>query len=348
MKLVSIITPSFNQASFLEQTLRSVLEQDYPSIEYIVIDGASTDGSVDIIKKYAGRGVVTPPNGDVTANAGERTSPLRLNRKIDFWVSEKDNGQADAINKGLARATGDIVAWLNSDDFYFPGAIASSVKAFESYPDAGMVYGDTVAVDEMGEFIHFPKYAQLSLEDLLTFNIIGQPAVFMHRDVLLKAGFLDPSFHFLLDHQLWIRMASFAPMIYIHERWAAGRFHESAKNIAHAAKFGEEAFRILDWANSDPLVSPTLYRINRQSRAGALRINGRYMLDAGKARAAFTSYLKSLIAHPSTALVEWKRIVFAFLSLFGFGFMKKRYYRWRKMRAQRRALSDSDGQEYNP
>lgn len=342
--LVSIVTPSYNQAQYLEQTLRSVLEQEYQRIEYIVIDGASTDGSVDVIKKYDRRGGVTPPNNVTSGNEGERTSPLQSNHKINYWVSEKDNGQAEAINKGLARATGDIVAWLNSDDFYFPGAIASVVKVFEAHPQAGLVYGDTVAVDEKGEFIHFPKYAQWDLEDLLTFNIIGQPAVFMKRDVLLKAGFLDPSFHFLLDHHLWIRMASRAPMVYVPEIWAAGRFHESAKNVAQAAKFGEEAFRILEWAKSDWLVSGSLARISRQSRAGALRINARYLLDAGKAWESFKSYMQSLSAHPRTALVEWKRIVFAFLSLFGFGFLQKKYNAWRKDRAQRRALSESKRQ----
>ena len=320
--LVSIVTPSFNQAPFLEQTLLSVLEQNYPRVEYIVIDGGSTDGSVEIIKKYED--------------------------KLAHWVSEKDSGQAEAINKGLAHATGDIVAWINSDDFYFPSAISSAAVMFETYPDVGMVYGDTVAVDENGEAIHFPKYAQWDLQDLLTFNIIGQPAVFMRRDVLLKAGFLDPSFHYLLDHQLWIRMASHAPMIYVPERWAAGRFHESAKNVAQAEKFGQEAFRILDWAKSDPLVSGSLDGIKRQSRAGALRINARYLLDAGKAWESFKSYLQSLFTHPSTALVEWKRIIFSFLSLFGLGFLQKQYNAWRKLRAQQRTLSESDRQGYNP
>lgn len=319
--LVSVITPSYNQAQFVEQTLRSVLGQDYPRIEYLVIDGASTDGSVDIIRQYADR--------------------------LAYWVSEKDSGQAEAINKGLACAAGDIVAWLNSDDFYLSGAVRAAVEAFEAHPEAGLVYGDTVAVDERGEAIHYPKYAQWDLEDLLTFNIIGQPAVFMRRDVLLRAGFLDPSFHFLLDHHLWIRMASHAPMVHVPERWAAGRFHESAKNVAQASKFGEEAFRILEWAESDPLVSGRLGRISRQSRAAALRINGRYLLDAGQAWAAFKSYWRSLFTHPKTALVEWKRIIFAFLSLFGLGILQKYYNRWRRLRAQRRALSESKRGGYN-
>lgn len=317
MPLVSIVTPSYNQARYLEQTIRSVLEQDYLRIEYLVIDGASTDGSVDIIQKYADR--------------------------LAYWVSEKDSGQADAINKGLARAKGEIVAWLNSDDFYLPGAVTAAVKAFEAHPQAGLIYGDTVAVDETGEVIHFPRYAQWTLEDLLTFHILGQPAVFMRREVLLEAGFLDPSFHFLLDHHLWIRMASLAPMVYVPQRWAAGRFHESAKNVAQAAKFGEEAFRILEWAENDQRVSGSLARISRQSRAAAYRINARYLLDAGQARQSFQSYLRSLFVHLPTALLEWKRILFAFVSLFGLGALRQHYNRWRKARAQKHARSAPKG-----
>ena len=262
--LVSIITPSYNQAEYLEETIRSVLEQDYPNLEYLVVDGGSTDGSVDVIRKYADR--------------------------IDWWVSEPDKGQADALNKGMARAKGEIVAWLNSDDIYRPGAIKRAVEVLRAEPEVGMVYARLDSIDRGGEVFNTIHYRNFDLLDLLSFRIIGQPTVFMRRAVLEQAGALDASYNYLLDHHLWLRMARLAPMKYVPETWAAARHHASAKNVAQAARFGEEAFRILDWAAEEPLLGELVAANRRRVRAGAHRLDARYLLDGGEPRLALKAY----------------------------------------------------------
>jgi glycosyltransferase involved in cell wall biosynthesis len=308
MTLVSIITPSFNQAAYLEQTINSVLSQDYPRIEYIVVDGGSTDGSVDVIKKYAD--------------------------KLAWWVSEKDRGQADAINKGFARATGDIVAWLNSDDYYLAGTISAAVKVFEERPDVVLVYGNMLAVDEHGKTFNTLIYKQLTLEDLLCFQIIGQPAVFMRRSVLQSAGGLDFNFHFMLDHHLWIRIAQRGQILHVDQTWAAARYHPEAKNVAKAAEFGRDAFRILDFAIQDESLAPVLAKVSRRARASAHRVDSRYLLDGGQSAAAISAWMHALFIHPPTALARLNILVSALLNLFGLGKLRSAILRKREERFQ--------------
>jgi len=290
MTLVTIITPSFNQSSYLDQTIQSVLNQDSANIEYIVIDGGSTDESVDIIKQYASQ--------------------------LAYWVSEKDSGQAEAINKGMTRAKGEIVAWLNSDDYYLSGAVASALKIFDENPDVVFIYADMLAVDENGQAFNTLRYKQLSLRDLLAFQIIGQPAVFMRRSAFEKAGGLDASYHFLLDHHLWIRLATQGRILHVPQTWAAARYHAEAKNRAQAASFGREAFRILDWAQNEPELSPLL---GRRARASAYRIDARYLLDGGQPGASLLSWLRALLIHPPTALARLNLLGSALLNLAGLG-----------------------------
>jgi glycosyltransferase involved in cell wall biosynthesis len=293
MPLVSIVTPSFNQASYLEQTLQSVLDQDYPSIEYIVIDGASTDGSVEIIKRFSSR--------------------------LAYWVSEKDKGQSDAINKGFARASGDIVAWLNSDDYYLPGTIKAAVQVFDEHPQAVLVYGNMFAVDEHGKTFNTLNYKQLTLEDLLCFQIIGQPAVFMRRTALQKTGGLNPSFHFLLDHLLWIQLAQQGPILHVDQMWAAARYHAAAKNRAKASEFGHEAFRILKFVEQDPTLAPILKTVNRRALASAHRVDSRYLLDGGQSARAISAWVHALLIHPPTALARMNILMSSILNVVGLG-----------------------------
>lgn len=304
---VSIITPSFNQAAYLEQTLDSVLSQSYPHVEYLVADGGSTDGSRAILERYADR--------------------------LAWWVSEPDHGQAEAINKGLQRASGEIVAWINSDDVYTPGAIAQAVEMFRVNPQAGMVFSDVNAIDASGERINVMRYGAWGLNELMRFKIIGQPGVFMRRSVLLEAGPLDLSYHFLLDHHLWLRMARLAPLAYAQGvRWASARFHEQAKNVAQAARFGQEAYRIADWLESDAHFSALAAPQRRAIWAGAHRLNAFYLLDGGQPGAALQAYARAFGQMPAAVLPDWRRILFAAASPLGLNGLRSAYLRRRKER----------------
>lgn len=288
---VSIITPSFNQSPYLEQTIRSVLEQGIPSLEYFVIDGGSTDSSVEIIRKYE--------------------------KKLTGWVSEPDKGQADAINKGIQRAGGEIVAWLNSDDFYLPGAIQKAVNTFHEHPEAGLVYGDVLSVDAEGQTFNIQHFRQYDLTDLMSFRIISQPAVFMRRSILEQAGPLDASYHMLLDHHLWLRMARLAAIVYIPETLAAARYHAEAKNLAHTPEFGREALRLASWLPTNPDFAVQFFQNRNRILGGANRLNAFYLLDGGFYGPALKAYARAFRYNPPIVLREFHRVLYAVFAPLG-------------------------------
>jgi glycosyltransferase involved in cell wall biosynthesis len=218
--LVSIVTASFNQARYLEATINSVLGQEYPRIEYIIVDGGSTDGSVDVIKKYAD--------------------------KLAWWVSEKDKGQTDAINKGFNRATGEILAWINSDDTYNPGAISQAVKYLLENPEVGLVYADCNFIDEEDRIIGKFNSAQTDLRKLREGYVhIPQQTMFFRAKYWKELGPLDPSFYFAMDYDLWTRIAARAPFKYLAGKtWANFRLHTSGKTVAADDRCWPEMLRV--------------------------------------------------------------------------------------------------------
>lgn len=218
--LVSIVTPSFNQAQYIESTIQSVLMQEYPRIEYLVVDGGSTDGTVDIIKKYE--------------------------EKLAWWVSETDKGQTDAINKGFARATGEILAWLNSDDTYEPGAISAAVKYLQQHPEVGMVYADCNFIDEQGNVIGRFASRQTDHGKLRRGYVhIPQQTMFFRADLWKQVGPLDPSFYFAMDYDLWVRITQYAPIKYLPGKtWANFRIHTSSKTNVNDERGWKEMLRI--------------------------------------------------------------------------------------------------------
>lgn len=304
MALISIITPSYNQAAFLEQAIQSVFGQEGAPVEYLIVDGGSTDGSVEIVRKYADR--------------------------LAGWVSERDSGQAEAINKGLQRATGEIVAWLNSDDLYLPGAIAQAVAAFQAHPEAGLVFGDAITIDPAGRQIGRLAFGDWGLDELMGFRIICQPAVFMRRAVLEQAGYLDTSYHYLLDHQLWLRIARLAPIRHVPQVWAQARHHPGAKNVAQPEGFSRETLRLLEWMETQPDLAPRLATNRRRIEAGAYRLSARYLLDGDQPGRALRDYGRALVRNPGYALQHWHRMLYAVLSLLGGKKLAGLYYRLRR------------------
>jgi len=201
---VSIVTPSFNQAVYLEETIRSVLLQGYPNLEYWVMDGGSCDQSVEIIQRY------TP--------------------WLAGWVSETDSGQAEAINKGWLRSTGDFLGWINSDDVLLPSAILNSIEFFQTHPEVGFIYGDLEHIGQSGEFIRIQTYQEFDVVELIRdCRWISQPGSLFRRLVLDDAGFLDPSLHFLMDFDFWIKAGFITQFGYLRIPLARFREHEDAK-----------------------------------------------------------------------------------------------------------------------
>lgn len=217
--LVSIVTPSFNQAAFLEETIQSVLAQDYPNIEYLIVDGGSTDGSLEILQRYADR--------------------------LGWWVSEPDRGQTDAINKGFARARGEVLAWLNSDDTYLPRAVSRAIAALQRHPNAGLVYGDANLIDERGGIIGKFPARQTDYRRLRQgFVHIPQQAAFFRADLWNRVGPLDPSFFFAMDYDLWVRLARLSELVYVPETWANFRLHRAGKSVIADDRCWPEMLRV--------------------------------------------------------------------------------------------------------
>lgn len=202
---ITVVTPSYNQARFLEASLRSVHEQGYPNLEHIVIDGGSTDGSVEVIRKYADR--------------------------LAYWVSEADKGQTDALIKGFLRASGDILAWLNSDDLYEPRTLWEVAEFFVRNPQVQFVYGDALWIDTGGRVLRakkeIPFHRFIWLHD---YNYIPQPSAFWRRGLYEAAGGLDLSFDLAMDADLWIRFADRTEPVHVRRIWSRMRLYPEQKN----------------------------------------------------------------------------------------------------------------------
>jgi glycosyltransferase involved in cell wall biosynthesis len=218
LPLVTVVTPSYNQGRFIRQTIESVLSQDYPRLEYLVIDGGSTDDTVAILDSYRDR---------------------------LFWISQPDNGQGHAINKGWRQAKGEVLAWLNSDDVYLSGAIGKGVDHLLRNPTIGMVYGEAYHIAEDGGLINRYPTEPFNASRLHDTCFICQPATFIRRTVLEDVGYLDESLNFCLDYDLWIRISKKYSVGHLSDYLAKSRLHSECKTMKERLAIYQEALGVL-------------------------------------------------------------------------------------------------------
>lgn len=254
--LVSIVTPSYNQGRFIERTILSVKNQDYPNVEHIIVDGNSTDNTREVLRKYEG------------------SYPMH-------WTSEPDTGQSEAVNKGLALAQGELIGWLNSDDVYVPrDAIASVVETFVAHPQANVVYGNVLEIDEQDRIQRLRRNIPKAYRRLLiAFNFISQPAVFWRRAVLRETA-LNQDLNYVMDYDLWLRLRERGDFCHLDRFIAGVRYHGAAKNLRSPGALKREAAQVrrrYSQAGMGQLFYSTLvkvlqraYRVAAISRIGEL------------------------------------------------------------------------------
>ncbi|HEY3041175.1 MAG TPA: glycosyltransferase family 2 protein [Pyrinomonadaceae bacterium] len=271
--LVSVVTPTYNQAAFLRDTIESVLGQDYPAIEYQIIDDGSTDETPEILKEYDGRA----------------------------WIERHENrGQTPTINKGWARAKGEILTWLNSDDTFLPGAVTTAVAYLEKNPDVGVVFGDTLFTNPDGSPIERSQHR--SGFDYEWFvrecvNPIPQPSAFIRRSVIEDIGMLDPEYYYFMDWDFWLRAGVNHRIAYFPELLSTYRLHAESKTVAQANKAAPELeYMYRNFFAQD--LPPKIRALEKEATVNMLFTTGGYYLKAGNRKAAASVGLRALQRSP--------------------------------------------------
>ena len=237
---ISVITPTLNQAGFIRATIESVLSQEYYGLEYQVMDGGSTDGTLEILKSYAGS---------------------------LSYRSARDKGQSDAINQGWRNTSGELIAWLNSDDLYRPEALKRVGTFFSNHPEVSLVYGDCDLIDSAGQVLQPYRTRPYDYLALLrtAVNYLPQPATFVRRSVLEAEGGLDESLAYLMDFDYWLRIGLHHRAAYLPATLAALRFHDAAKSVAQFGKFAIEQVRVYQKLFARPDLPPEVRSLEKEA-----------------------------------------------------------------------------------
>jgi glycosyltransferase involved in cell wall biosynthesis len=307
LPLVSIVTPAYNQAAFLPETIETVLTQDYPRVEHIVIDDGSTDNTREILSSYSGKLI---------------------------WESQPNQGQTPTINKGWQRSTGDIITWLNSDDTYLPGAISKAVEYLQQHPDVDIVYGDTLLTQADGTPIERMKASEFSYRAMVAncHNPIPQPSAFIRRKVMEDVGLLDPHYYYFMDWDFWLRAGIHHSFAYFPELLSTYRLHEDSKTVAQAVKAAPELEYMYRKFFATPDLPNDIRHLEKEAMMNMFFTTGGYYLNGGDRKAARRMGRKALQTRPATVLLPGVAHKFLYCLFGGQPFYqnsKKAYYRLR-------------------
>jgi glycosyltransferase involved in cell wall biosynthesis len=260
--LVTVITPAYNQGLFIRDTIESILSQDYPHIELYVINDGSTDDTEKILQEYSGR--------------------IR-------WETQKNMGQTATINKGWQLTNGEIITWLNSDDTYLAGAVRKGVEYLREHPETGIVFGDTLLTEADGKPIGQSKpqpafnYLNLLVHSK---NTVAQPSSFIRREVIQKAGELDPRFYYFMDWDLWLRAGLYFKIDYIPELWSTYRLHAESKTVAQSLKSAPELEYMYRKFFSREDLPPEIKGLRKKAMMNMYFTSAGYYLNGGDKRMA--------------------------------------------------------------
>jgi len=271
---VTIVTPAYNQAAFLRETIESVLSQDYPNIEYIVIDDGSTDDTVRVLKEYDG---------------------------IIKWESQQNCGQTATINKGWQSTDGEIITWLNSDDTLLPGAVRIGVNFLLEHPETGIVFGDTLITKADGTPLEkSPPQPPYSYSRFVTkcLNTVSQPSTFIRREVVDKVGYLDPYYYYFMDWEFWMRAGIYFRIDHIDDVLSTYRLHAESKTIAQAKKAAPELEYLYQKYFARDDVPAHIRAAEKEAMMNMCFTSGSYYLTGGDSQSAAAMATKAFEYNP--------------------------------------------------
>jgi glycosyltransferase involved in cell wall biosynthesis len=275
LPLVTVITPAYNQGIFLRDTIESVLSQDYPHIELLVLNDGSTDNTEEILKEYTGR---------------------------IKWETQKNMGQTPTINKGWRQTTGEIITWLNSDDTYLPGAVREGVEYLLAHPETGIVFADSVFTEADGT--HLERTRPVPPFNYVDFvanceNPISQPSSFIRRSVMEKAGELDPKYYYFMDWDFWLRAGLYCKIEHIEALWSTYRLHAESKTVSQSKKAAPELHYMYEKYFSRTDLPAEIIAIKKKAMMNMYFTSGSYFLQGEDKSSAAKMGRKAIEKNPA-------------------------------------------------